>query len=94
MAKEPKQFAELIHDTLQDIYYAEKKILAALPAAFQKHEVETEEQVSRLNRALNYSSASSEQAPNQVAAAPTVSAITAPLAPSGFSPPIVESIEV
>jgi ferritin-like metal-binding protein YciE len=62
MAKQPKQLAELFHDTLKDIYYAEKKILAALPkmakaaqnedlkAAFQKHEAETEEQVSRLEQ--------------------------------------------
>ena len=27
MAKEPKQLDELFHDTLKDIYYAEKKIL-------------------------------------------------------------------
>ena len=49
MAKEPKQLDDLFHDTLKDIYYAEKKILAALPkmakaaqnpdlkAAFEKH---------------------------------------------------------
>ena len=60
MAKEPKKLDELFHDTLKDIYYAEKKILAALPkmakaaqnddlaAAFEKHHGETEEQVSRL----------------------------------------------
>jgi ferritin-like metal-binding protein YciE len=62
MAKEPKQLDELFHDTLKDIYYAEKKILTALPkmakaaqnddlrAAFEKHEGETEEQVSRLEQ--------------------------------------------
>lgn len=60
MAKEPKQLQELFHDALRDIYYAEKKILVALPkmakaaqnedlkAAFEKHRDETEEQVSRL----------------------------------------------
>jgi ferritin-like metal-binding protein YciE len=60
MAKQSKQLSELFHDTLKDIYYAEKKILGALPkmanaaqnadlqAAFQKHEAETEEHVSRL----------------------------------------------
>ena len=60
MAKESKQLDELFHDTLKDIYYAEKKILAALPkmakaaqsedlsAAFEKHHGETEEQVARL----------------------------------------------
>jgi ferritin-like metal-binding protein YciE len=62
MAKEPKKLDELFHDTLKDIYYAEKKILAALPkmakaaqnddlaAAFEKHHGETEEQVSRLEQ--------------------------------------------
>jgi ferritin-like metal-binding protein YciE len=57
MAKEPKALHDLFHDTLKDIYYAEKKILATLPkmakaahneelkAAFEKHERETEEQV-------------------------------------------------
>jgi hypothetical protein len=29
MAKEPKKLDELFHDTLKDIYYAERKILAA-----------------------------------------------------------------
>jgi ferritin-like metal-binding protein YciE len=53
---------ELFHDTLKDIYFAEKKILSALPkmakaaqsedlkAAFQKHEAETEEHVARLEK--------------------------------------------
>jgi len=62
MAKEPKMLVDLFHDTLKDIYYAEKKILAALPkmakaaqnedlkAAFEKHEGETEEQVARLEK--------------------------------------------
>jgi len=62
MAKEPKQLDELFHDTLKDIYYAEKKILAALPkmakaaqnegltAAFEKHRGETEKQVARLEQ--------------------------------------------
>jgi ferritin-like metal-binding protein YciE len=31
MAKEPKHLDELFHDTLKDIYFAEKKILATLP---------------------------------------------------------------
>src|SRR5512144_2032095 len=31
MAKEPKTLDDLFHDTLKDIYYAERKILAALP---------------------------------------------------------------
>jgi len=62
MAKEPKQLDELFHDTLKDIYYAEKKILAALPkmakaaqskdltAAFNKHLRETQGQVKRLDQ--------------------------------------------
>ena len=31
MTKERKQLDELFHDTLKDIYFAEKKILATLP---------------------------------------------------------------
>ena len=62
MAKEAKKLDELFHDTLKDIYYAEKKILTTLPkmakaahnsdlrAAFEKHEGETEEQVTRLEQ--------------------------------------------
>jgi ferritin-like metal-binding protein YciE len=62
MAKEPKKLDELFHDTLKDIYYAEKKILAALPkmakaaesddlrAAFEKHHGETEGQIARLEQ--------------------------------------------
>jgi ferritin-like metal-binding protein YciE len=62
MAKKPKTLDELFHETLKDIYYAEKKILTALPkmakaahseelqAAFEKHERETEGQVERLER--------------------------------------------
>jgi ferritin-like metal-binding protein YciE len=62
MAKETKGLTELFHDTLKDIYFAEKKILSALPkmakaaqsrelrAAFEKHEQETKGQVSRLEQ--------------------------------------------
>ena len=62
MAKEPKQLDELFHDTLKDIYYAEKKILSALPkmakaaqnddlrAAFEKHHTETDGQIERLEQ--------------------------------------------
>jgi ferritin-like metal-binding protein YciE len=62
MAKQPKQLDALFHDHLKDMYYAEKKILAALPkmakavqsdelrAAFEKHEGETEGHVERLER--------------------------------------------
>jgi ferritin-like metal-binding protein YciE len=61
MASE-KNLQELFHDTLKDIYFAEKKILSALPkmakaaqsedlkGAFQKHEAETEEHVARLEK--------------------------------------------
>jgi ferritin-like metal-binding protein YciE len=57
-----KNLQELFHETLKDIYFAEKKILSALPkmakaaqseelkAAFEKHETETEEHVARLER--------------------------------------------
>lgn len=57
-----KNLQELFHDTLKDIYFAEKKILSALPkmakaaeskelkAAFQKHESETEEHLARLEK--------------------------------------------
>jgi ferritin-like metal-binding protein YciE len=62
MAKEPKNLNDLFHDSLKDIYFAEKKILAALPkmakatnsdelsAAFEKHLMETEGQVERLEQ--------------------------------------------
>jgi ferritin-like metal-binding protein YciE len=65
MAKEPKQLDELFHDTLKDIYYAEKKILSALPkmakaaqnddlrAAFEKHQTETEGQINRLEQVFD-----------------------------------------
>jgi ferritin-like metal-binding protein YciE len=61
-SKQSKTLQELFHDTLKDIYYAEKKILATLPkmvkaaqsddlkAAFEKHRKETEDQVERLDR--------------------------------------------
>ena len=61
MAK-AKTLQDLFHDTLKDIYFAEKKILSALPkmaraansdelrAAFDKHEGETERQVERLEQ--------------------------------------------
>jgi ferritin-like metal-binding protein YciE len=57
-----KKLQELFHETLKDIYFAEKKILSALPkmakaaqskdlkAAFEKHETETEEHVDRLEK--------------------------------------------
>jgi ferritin-like metal-binding protein YciE len=62
MAKQSKKLDELFHDTLKDIFYAEKKILAALPkmakaaqtpelkAAFEKHHRETEQHVTRLEQ--------------------------------------------
>ncbi len=57
-----KKLDDLFLDTLKDIYFAEKKILTALPkmakaaqsadlkAAFEKHEGETEEHVVRLEK--------------------------------------------
>ncbi|MFH1554953.1 MAG: ferritin-like domain-containing protein [Pseudomonadota bacterium] len=61
MAQE-KTLDDLFHDTLKDIYYAERKILKALPkmqraaqspdlkAAFEKHRQETEGQIERLQQ--------------------------------------------
>jgi ferritin-like metal-binding protein YciE len=60
--KESKTLDELFHDTLKDIYFAEKKILATLPKmekaaqapelkrAFAKHKTETEGHVTRLEK--------------------------------------------
>ena len=62
MAKKEKTLAELFHETLKDIYYAEKKILTALPkmakaaqsddlrAALRSIHAETEGQVERLEQ--------------------------------------------
>jgi ferritin-like metal-binding protein YciE len=61
-AQKAKGLDELFHDTLKDIYFAEKKILATLPKmakaaqspelrkAFEKHRGETEGQVARLEK--------------------------------------------
>jgi ferritin-like metal-binding protein YciE len=61
MPKE-KTLEDLFHETLRDIYYAERKILKALPkmakgadspqlkAAFEKHKGQTEAQVERLQK--------------------------------------------
>jgi ferritin-like metal-binding protein YciE len=65
MAKEFKKLDDLFHDTLKDIYFAEKKILTALPkmakaahseelrAAFEKHHGETQGQVERLEKVFD-----------------------------------------
>jgi ferritin-like metal-binding protein YciE len=57
-----KKLEDLFYDTLKDIYYAERKIVKALPkmargaqskelkAAFQKHLDETETQIERLQQ--------------------------------------------
>jgi ferritin-like metal-binding protein YciE len=62
MAGKDKDLNDLFHDTLKDIYFAEKQILKALPkmakaassdklrAAFEKHHDETEGQVERLEQ--------------------------------------------
>lgn len=64
MAKE-KTLDDLFHDTLKDIYYAERKILKALPkmargaqtpelkAAFEKHREQTEAHVERLQQVFD-----------------------------------------
>jgi ferritin-like metal-binding protein YciE len=61
MSKE-KELKDLFLDTLKDIYFAERKILSALPkmakaarsdalrAAFEKHHTETEGQIERLEQ--------------------------------------------
>ena len=61
-----KTLETLFHETLKDIYYAERKILKALPkmdkaasspdlkAAFEKHRMETEESLSRSLRFTPY----------------------------------------
>ena len=60
--KASKDLSDLFHDTLKDIFFAEKKILATLPkmakaaqsrelkAAFEKHRGQTEEHVARLEK--------------------------------------------
>jgi len=62
MAKTPKTLEDLFHDSLKDVLFAEKKILAALPkmaraaesaemeAAFKKHREETQVHVERLEQ--------------------------------------------
>jgi len=57
-----KTLDTLFHDTLKDVYYAERKILKALPkmtkgaqspqlkSAFEKHRTETEGQIERLEQ--------------------------------------------
>jgi len=57
-----KKLENLFHDTLKDVYFAEKKILTSLPkmakaaqhselkAAFEKHRGETERQIDRLEQ--------------------------------------------
>jgi len=65
MPKSQKTLNELFHDALKDIYFAEKKILTALPKiakaaqsaelkqAFEKHETETEGHVERLEKVFD-----------------------------------------
>ncbi|ANK77593.1 hypothetical protein FA04_33845 (plasmid) [Ensifer adhaerens] len=62
MATKTKVLSDLFHDTLMDIYFAEKQILKALPkmaraarseegkAGFLKHRDETEGQIERLGQ--------------------------------------------
>jgi hypothetical protein len=73
MAKQAKTLERPLHETLKDIYYAEKKILTALPkmakaaqseelqAAFEKHENETEGQVERLEQVFEHRTAGKRQ---------------------------------
>jgi len=62
MPAKERTLHDLFHDTLKDIYFAERKILSALPkmakaaqsehlkAAFEKHEGQTEQHVARLEK--------------------------------------------
>jgi ferritin-like metal-binding protein YciE len=62
MPKKTKKLQDLFHNTLKDVYFAEKKILTTLPkmkkaaqseelaAAFEKHHCETERHVQRLEQ--------------------------------------------
>ena len=62
MAKHEKDLKDLFHETLKDIYFAEKQILRALPKmakaaqsdelrqAFETHRDETESQIERLDQ--------------------------------------------
>jgi ferritin-like metal-binding protein YciE len=62
MTKLPKTLDDLFHDTLKDVYFAEKKILSMLPkmakaaqnedlqVAFEQHRVQTEDHVERLEQ--------------------------------------------
>ena len=62
VSRKPKLLADLFHETLKDVYFAENKILKTLPkmskaaqspdlkAAFDKHLRETEGQIKRLQK--------------------------------------------
>ena len=62
MTKALKNLSDLFHDTLKDIYFAEKKIIETLPKmakaatspelkkAFEKHKLETEGHIERLEK--------------------------------------------
>src|ERR1700746_2704189 len=66
MSKKTKMLQDLCHDTLKDVYFAEKKILTTLPkmkraaqseelaAAFEKHRGETEGHVQRLEQVFKF----------------------------------------
>ena len=65
MVTKEKTLNDLFHDTLKDVYFAEKKIVATLPKmakaatspdlkkAFERHKVETEGHVKRLEQVFN-----------------------------------------
>ena len=70
-----KTLENLFHDQLKDIYFAEKKILKTLPkmakaaqspklkAAFEKHIVETEGQIERLEQVFEIFGKNHKQKP-------------------------------
>ena len=65
MSKQGKTLDDLFHDTLKDIYFAEKKIVATLPKmakaatsrdlknAFEKHKIETDGHMKRLEQVFS-----------------------------------------
>ena len=72
MSKKEMTLNDLFHDTLKDIYFAEKKILAALPkmakaarsaelrTAFEEHRLQTEDHVQRLDEVFQMIDAKSQ----------------------------------
>ena len=72
MAKKEKTLNDLFHDTLKDVYFAEKKLLSALPkmakaarsvelrTAIEEHRLQTEGHVQRLDEVFQMIDAKSQ----------------------------------